>query len=127
MKRAFSNVIGNAVKYGVSAKISIIEADGRFIVLVEDRGPGIPPADMERVFHPFVRLEESRGRETGGSGLGLTIAQAVARSHEGSIALENRAEGGLCVTVFLPSLDSPSRSGACPVDPAIGNGQAVQG
>lgn len=127
LKRAFSNVIGNAVKYGVSAKISIIEADGRFIVLVEDRGPGIPPADMERVFHPFVRLEESRGRETGGSGLGLTIAQAVARSHEGSIALENRAEGGLCVTVSLPSLDRPPQSGISRADPAIGNGQAVQG
>lgn len=127
LKRAFSNIIGNAVKYGVSAKIGILGDQGRFIVLIEDRGPGIPPADMERVFHPFVRLEESRGRETGGSGLGLTIAQAVARSHEGSIALENRPEGGLCVTVSLPRLDRPLQNDTRPVDPAIGTGQPAPG
>ena len=104
LKRAFSNIIGNAVKYGGSAAVGIAEADGFFIVTVEDEGPGIPPADMERALLPFVRLEESRGRETGGSGLGLTIAEAVARSHDGSIALENRAAGGLRVTVRVPRL-----------------------
>ncbi|WP_336810697.1 ATP-binding protein [Bosea sp. MMO-172] len=104
LKRAFSNIIGNAVKYGGSAAVGIAEADGFFIVTVEDEGPGIPPADMERALLPFVRLEESRGRETGGSGLGLTIAEAVARSHDGSIALENRAAGGLRVTVCVPRL-----------------------
>ncbi|BCB17826.1 ATP-binding protein [Bosea sp. ANAM02] len=107
LKRAFTNIIGNAVKYGVSARVSIAEADGRFVVTVEDDGPGIPLADIERVFHPFVRLEASRGRETGGSGLGLTIAQAIARTHEGSVALENRAGGGLRVTVSLPRLGHP--------------------
>ena len=112
LKRAFSNIIGNAVKYGATADVAITEADGHVVVTVEDRGPGIPPAEMERVFHAFVRLEESRGRETGGSGLGLTIAQAVAQSHEGSITLENRSEGGLCVTVSLPRLDRPKRSDA---------------
>jgi len=108
LKRAFSNVIGNAVKYGGAAAVSIAETGGQVVVTIEDEGPGIPLADMERAFLPFVRLEESRGRETGGSGLGLTIAQAVVRSHEGSVALENRVEGGLRVTISLPRLDRPA-------------------
>ncbi|WP_306225200.1 ATP-binding protein [Bosea beijingensis] len=108
LKRAFSNVIGNAVKYGGAAAVGIAEAGGQIVVTIEDEGPGIAPADGERVFLPFVRLEESRGRETGGSGLGLTIARAVVGSHEGSIALENRVEGGLRVTVSLPRLDRPA-------------------
>ncbi len=108
LKRAFSNVIGNAVKYGASAKVGIVEAGGHVVVTIEDEGPGIAPVDRERVFDPFVRLEESRGRGTGGSGLGLTIVQAVVRSHEGSVALENRAEGGLRVTISLPRLDRPA-------------------
>jgi signal transduction histidine kinase len=65
---------------------------------------------MGRVFHPFVRLEESRGRQTGGSGLGLTIALAIVRSHDGSITLANRPEGGLCVTLSLPMLDKSLES-----------------
>ncbi|SFC73144.1 Signal transduction histidine kinase [Bosea sp. CRIB-10] len=104
LKRAASNIIGNAVKYGQEAKVSITDAGDSYAVVVEDEGPGIAEADRERVFHPFVRLEESRGRQTGGSGLGLTIALAIVRSHDGSIALENRAEGGLRVTVSLPKL-----------------------
>lgn len=108
LKRAFSNVIGNAVKYGASAKVGIAEAGGHVVVTIEDEGPGIAPADRARVFDPFVRLEESRGRGTGGSGLGLTIVQAVVRSHEGSVVLENRAEGGLRVTISLPQLDRPA-------------------
>ncbi len=104
LKRAASNIIGNAVKYGHAAKVSITDAGANFAVLVEDEGPGIAEADRERVFHPFVRLEESRGRQTGGSGLGLTIALAIARSHDGSITLENRPEGGLRVTLLLPKL-----------------------
>jgi signal transduction histidine kinase len=105
LKRAASNIIGNAVKYGQAAKVSITDAGARFAVVVEDEGPGIAEADRERVFQPFVRLEESRGRQTGGSGLGLTIALAIARSHDGSIALENREEGGLRVTLSLPKLE----------------------
>ncbi len=104
LKRAASNIIGNAVKYGEAAKVSITDTGANFAVLVEDEGPGIAEADRERVFHPFVRLEESRGRQTGGSGLGLTIALAIARSHDGSITLENRPEGGLRVTLLLPKL-----------------------
>ncbi|MGX1742437.1 ATP-binding protein [Bosea sp. NPDC055353] len=108
LKRAFSNIIGNAVKYGTHVAVAIEEADGNLVVTVEDEGPGIPPSDMERVFHPFVRLEESRGRQTGGSGLGLTIASAVVYSHGGRIELANRPAGGLQVTLALPKLDQGS-------------------
>jgi signal transduction histidine kinase len=112
LKRAFWNIVGNAVKYGDSAVVVIAETPTRFSITVEDDGPGIPEAQMERVFQPFVRLEESRGRETGGSGLGLTIARAVIASHGGEIALANRREGGLRVTITLPKLDLFARQQA---------------
>jgi signal transduction histidine kinase len=112
LKRAASNLIGNAVKYGEAAKVTIADAGESFAVLIEDQGPGIAEADRERVFHPFMRLEESRGRQTGGSGLGLTIALAIVRSHGGSITLENRPEGGLRVTLLLPKLDRTAQLAA---------------
>jgi len=71
-------------------------------VALEDEGPGIPEADLERVFEPFVRFDESRSRDTGGAGLGLAIARTIIRSHGGDIRLENRIEGGLRATVALP-------------------------
>ena len=76
--------------------------DGELRVVVEDEGPGIPEAALERVFEPFVRLEASRSRDTGGSGLGLAIARGIVRGHGGDIVLANRAEGGLRATVALP-------------------------
>lgn len=105
LKRAFWNVIGNAVKYAGQARVEINETSAGLAIIVEDDGPGIPEAEMERVFEPFVRLEESRGRQTGGSGLGLTIARAAIRSHGGDISLSNRPEGGLRVLITLPKLD----------------------
>jgi signal transduction histidine kinase len=104
LKRAFSNVIGNAIKYGHTASVTISETNDQFVITVEDEGCGIPEADRERVFHPFVRLEESRGRQTGGTGLGLTIAGSVIRTHGGQIELANRAAGGLSVTVTMSKL-----------------------
>lgn len=71
-------------------------------VIVEDEGPGIPDADLERVFEPFTRLEASRSRETGGVGLGLSIARSILRAHGGDVTLENRPEGGLRATATLP-------------------------
>jgi signal transduction histidine kinase len=68
-------------------------------VVIEDRGPGMPDSDLARVFEPFVRLETSRSRETGGSGLGLPIARAILQAHGATIALANRPEGGLRATV----------------------------
>ena len=64
-------------------------------IVVEDEGPGIPEADMEKVFKPFVRLEQSRNKDTGGVGLGLAIARSIVRSHGGDILLQNRPGGGL--------------------------------
>ncbi|WP_432704532.1 sensor histidine kinase [Bosea vaviloviae] len=98
LKRAFWNVIGNAVKHGTRAMVVVTETPAGLVITVEDDGPGIPDRDMERVFQPFVHLEETRGRETGGSGLGLTIARAVVVAHGGEITLANRPQGGLRVT-----------------------------
>ena len=104
LKRAFWNLIGNAVKYGDQVSIAISETPTGLSFIIEDDGPGIPEQEVERAFQPFVRLEESRSRETGGTGLGLTIARAVIHAHGGEILLANRAEGGLRVTVTLPTL-----------------------
>lgn len=105
LKRVFWNIIGNALKYGGHVTVVIAEMPAGLVITVEDDGPGIPDGDMERVFQPFIRLEESRGRETGGSGLGLTIARAVISAHGGDISLANRPVGGLRVTISLPRLD----------------------
>ena len=110
LKRAFWNVVGNAVKYGGTVTVGIAETQTGLTITIEDDGPGIAEADRDRVFEPFVRLEASRGRETGGSGLGLTIARAVIISHSGDIALANLLEGGLRVTIFLPRLIPPDHS-----------------
>lgn len=102
IKRAFMNLVGNAVKYGVRASVVLSVGDGRIRVDIYDEGPGIPEAEMERVFNPFYRVEPSRNRETGGFGLGLTIARGAIRAHGGDIELANRPEGGLQATVILP-------------------------
>lgn len=102
LKRAVANLIGNAVKYGGTARASLAETDGQVVITIDDDGPGIPEVEFERVFAPFVRLEASRNRETGGSGLGLSVARAAARAHGGDIILANRPEGGLRVCLSLP-------------------------
>jgi signal transduction histidine kinase len=82
--------------------VSLLVDDDAIRIVVDDDGPGIPPAEAEMVFRPFRRLEGSRNRETGGTGLGLTIARTVAREHGGEVALMNRAEGGLRAEIVLP-------------------------
>jgi signal transduction histidine kinase len=74
----------------------------RLRICVRDEGPGIPEAELERVFEPFQRLEGSRNRGTGGTGLGLTIARNIAQAHGGELVLRNRAEGGLEAVLTLP-------------------------
>jgi len=104
LKRALTNLISNAVKYGGSANVTLAGPDARQITLaIEDEGPGIPPEDIERLFQPFQRLETSRNRETGGIGLGLTIARNILRAHGGEVLLGNRAAGGARATVILPA------------------------
>jgi signal transduction histidine kinase len=102
LKRALSNLIENAVIYGQRARVTLAEDREALRITIDDDGPGIAAADMERVFEPFVRLEASRSRETGGVGLGMAIARSIVRRHGGDIALENRPERGLRVTVRLP-------------------------
>ena len=102
LRRAFRNLLENASIHGVRATVRIAQGDEGPSIVMEDEGPGISEADRERVFEPFVRLDESRSAEKGGSGLGLAIARTVIRGHGGNIRLENRAEGGLRVTVALP-------------------------
>ena len=104
IKRALSNLIQNALNYGGAARIALSPPkDGMLAVMVDDDGPGIPPSELERVFEPFHRLEPSRNRETGGTGLGLPIARNILRAHGGDVALANRAAGGLRATVTLPA------------------------
>jgi signal transduction histidine kinase len=102
LKRAFANLIENAMKYGGSARVTLLDGTAEVVVRVEDDGPGIPEAEMEAVFEPFRRLEGSRNRGTGGSGLGLTIARRAVEAHGGTVHLANRPEGGLVATIRLP-------------------------
>jgi len=102
LKRALSNLIDNAVKYGQEARLTIEDSATELRLIVRDSGPGIAEADLARVVEPYVRLETSRSRETGGVGLGLTIARDAALIHGGKLQLENCAEGGFKVTLMLP-------------------------
>lgn len=101
MRRAFANLISNGCKYGEAVHIILEDGEEQVGIAFRDRGPGIPPEDAERAFAPFVRLETSRGRETGGTGLGLTISRDVIRSHDGEIGFEHDARG-FTVRVRLP-------------------------
>jgi signal transduction histidine kinase len=103
LKRALVNLVSNAVNYGGSARVRLRPEDSRLLVIeIEDDGPGIAPAEIERVFEPFHRGEPSRNRETGGVGLGLPIARNILRAHGGDITLANRPMGGIKATVTLP-------------------------
>jgi two-component system, OmpR family, sensor kinase len=103
LKRALTNLVGNALKYGNAARIALHRLpQGLVRIDIEDNGPGIADNDMEAAFEPFRRLETSRNRETGGSGLGLSIARNIIRAHGGDISLHNLPEQGLRASVTLP-------------------------
>jgi len=107
MKRAFANLIENAARYGGETKVKARRLERNIEVVVEDCGPGIPEAELDKVFSPFYRVEGSRNRKTGGIGLGLAVARSIVRAHGGDIRLENQAEGGLRATVVLPQEGVP--------------------
>jgi signal transduction histidine kinase len=102
LRRALRNLVENAVKYGAAARVGVRESGGAIALEVSDEGPGIPEGELARVQEPFYRIEPSRSRATGGSGLGLTLARAAALAHGGSLELENRPGGGLCARILLP-------------------------
>jgi signal transduction histidine kinase len=102
VRRALRNLIENALRYGLRARVSAEATGGLAAIHIDDDGPGIPDGDIERVFEPFARLEHSRSAETGGYGLGLAITRLVARGHGGDVTLKNRAGGGLRATLTLP-------------------------
>lgn len=102
LRRCFGNVIDNAVKYGRRATVTIERQGGKAIVRIRDEGPGIPEGELACVFEPFYRVEGSRSRESGGTGLGLPIARNIVEQHGGSISLANHPEGGLVATLVLP-------------------------
>ena len=102
LRRALRNLMHNAVTYGGGAAVTVEERADAIELRVEDEGPGIPAERLEEVLDPFRRLETSRNRETGGAGLGLAIANAVAQAHGGRLVLTNRTEGGLRASLVLP-------------------------
>ena len=129
LKRAVANLVGNALAYGGSARVTLEPGAGTVAVRIDDDGPGIPPADMDRVFEPFQRLETSRNRETGGSGLGLSITRNILRAHGGDVTpgepprrrpARDHAAAGLNPgsdrrrAARRPNRDAPTGSGTAP-------------
>jgi signal transduction histidine kinase len=102
LNRLIDNLIANALRHGGSAQVSVTAHAGEVQVAIDDRGPGIPEHQLDAVFQPFYRVDTSRSRDTGGSGLGLYIARDLAQRHGGGLTLANRAVGGLRATLTLP-------------------------
>lgn len=102
LRRALRNLIANAVRYAGGAEVTLLREGDRAILRVDDKGPGIPEGRIAEMTEPFTRGEASRNRETGGAGLGLTLARAIAEQHGGELALANRAAGGLRAEIRLP-------------------------
>ncbi len=102
IKRCLTNLVSNAMRYAQHVKLEAVRGRTSVEIMVDDDGPGIPIDKFEDVFRPFFRLDESRNVDTGGVGLGLTIARDIARSHGGDVALSSSPMGGLRVTVRIP-------------------------
>ncbi|MDD2702242.1 MAG: ATP-binding protein, partial [Sideroxydans sp.] len=108
LHRVLQNLLGNAVRYG-NGQVVQIEAsrtDEEVLIRILDRGPGIPPHEMEKVFRPFYRIESSRNTDTGGSGLGLAIVQQLCTANGWRIALHAREGGGTVAELSLPVSES---------------------
>ena len=105
LRRALLNLVENGVKYtpaGGRVQVALAVDDGGAVLTVDDTGPGIDPADAERIFEPFVRLDAARARETGGSGLGLAIARSIVIAHRGTLTVERAPGGGARFVLRLP-------------------------
>jgi signal transduction histidine kinase len=107
LRRALRNLINNALRYGQTARVGLLREASGIVITVEDQGPGIPEGDLGRMLEPFARGEASRNSVTGGAGLGLALARAIAEQHGGTLQLDNRraATGtiqGLIARITLP-------------------------
>lgn len=101
LRRALRNLIENAVRYGKHAHVGVSQNPDDVLIDIQDEGPGIPAHEMEHVFTPFYRMEQSRNRYTGGVGLGLSTARSIARQHGGDVTLHNSPQG-LTARIHLP-------------------------
>lgn len=102
LRRALTNLVDNAVKYGNSATVTLRREPRQVVIEIDDNGPGVPPAMIPKLFEPFFRGEPSRNRATGGFGLGLASALSIIRAHGGELTLANRDPHGLRATIALP-------------------------
>jgi signal transduction histidine kinase len=107
LRRALRNLIGNALRYGERARVSLGREGKEAVIRIEDDGPGVPDGEMAAMMEPFSRGEASRNRETGGAGLGLTLAKAIAEQHRGSVRLANRVGAGGKVDGLVAELRLP--------------------
>lgn len=103
LRRMLDNLIDNAVRYGGSANVTLAPDCDLLSIVIEDEGPGVAAAEIDRLTEPFTRLEPSRGRKTGGAGLGLAIVKALAEANGGRLGLSNGASGGLRATIHIGS------------------------
>ena len=103
LRRALRNLVGNALRYGGVARVSLFRRSDEIVLRVDDDGPGIPEDRIADMLEPFQRGESSRNRATGGAGLGLTLARAIAEQHGGTLVLSNRADAGLRAEIRLPA------------------------
>jgi signal transduction histidine kinase len=102
LRRAIRNLVDNAIKYAGTAEIVVTGVNDAVLIAVLDRGPGLPPAELERIAGAFYRGDPSRNRDTGGAGLGLSITEAIVDAHGGALEFANRGGGGLAATISLP-------------------------
>ena len=115
LQRAIDNLIGNALKHAGGAELSLARGgDGMAELCIDDRGPGIPAHERERVLEPFYRLDAARNLNLGGAGLGLSIVADIVRRHHGQLLLEDRPGGGLRVRLRLPLSSSTTHAGLSP-------------
>jgi len=111
LRSAIENVVRNATRYTAEGTVVEIrlerqtnEKGAEVVLRVLDSGPGVPNKDLEKIFQPFYRLDDARNRQTGGAGLGLSIAQRAVRLHGGHLRASNRPEGGLEVEIRIPAV-----------------------
>jgi signal transduction histidine kinase len=113
LRRCVNNLVSNGIRYGGQAHIELADSPGMLRISIRDQGPGMAEEDLERVFEPFVRLEPSRNRDSGGSGIGLAISRNIARWHGGDVKLRNApGKTGLIAEISLPRVKLPAEASA---------------